>query len=784
MNGLSSRPVGPDLPRATQPFGGTLGRLIEQSEPASPSLTLPSESAPNIVVVLLDDVGFGTCSTFGGPVPTPALDRVAAQGLRFNQFHTTALCSPTRAALLTGRNHHAVHMGGIAEGGSAFPGYDCIIPREAATVAEVLRLSGYSTAAFGKWHLTPLFEQTLTGPYDRWPTGLGFERFYGILSAEASQYEPPMFDQTVPVMPYEGRDDYHMTEDIADKAIEWMQLQRSTNPQRPFFAWFATGAMHCPHHVWPEWADRFKGQFDGGWDELRNEIYRRQLELGVIPPGTQLTPRPDEVPSWDDYPDKYKPVASRLMEVFAGFMAHTDAQVGRLLDALEDLGIADNTLFVYVTGDNGASAEGTVNGAWSAPSFQNGIPEDPEWLLEHLDDFGSANCENHYNLAWAWALDSPFQWMKQIASHFGGTRNAMALQWPARITDRGALRTQFHHVVDLYPTLLEAAGIEPPARVNGIEQMDLHGVSMIDSIDSGGAPETHHTQYFEMFGNRAIYHDGWIASCFHGRLPWKRFDSSPFDGPQEKWELYDIRNDFSQAVDLAHEHPEKLAALQDLFDAEARRHNVYPIKEPGQTMSPRYLVTDALAGASKMTYTTANWRMPERNVVNLKNCSWRITAEVSVDGAAQGVIACQGGNMAGWSLYVDSGSRPVFHYNWFGHEHYLAVSHTALTAGNHVIVADFAYDGGFGAGGELLLTLDGNPVAAVRIERTVPVVFSMSGETFDVGLDSGAVVGDYPHVYRFNGSIAGVTLERLDEPSPEVLALIADAEFRASLAIQ
>ena len=784
MNGHSTQPTGPALPRPTPAFGGRTGRLLPDSRPSAEPLTLPPAGAPHVLVILLDDVGFGTCSTFGGPVPTPALERIAREGLRFNQFHTTALCSPTRASMLTGRNHHAVHMGGIAEGGSAFPGYDCIIPREAATVAEVLRHSGYSTAAFGKWHLTPLREQSLTGPYDRWPTGLGFERFYGILSAEASQYEPPMFDQTTPVMPYEGRERYHMTEDIADRAIEWMRLQRSTNPLRPFFAYFATGAMHCPHHVWPEWADRFAGAFDDGWDALRERVYRRQLELGVIPAGTVLTPRPAEIPSWDDYPDEYKPAARRLMEVFAGFMAHTDAQVGRLLDALDELGIADDTMVVYVTGDNGASAEGTLHGAWSAPSFQNGRPEDPDWILAHVADFGTARCENHYNVAWAWALDAPFQWMKQVASHFGGTRNAMALRWPRRIRDAGGLRTQFHHVVDLYPTILEAAGVAAPRAVNGIAQMPLHGVSMMPSIDDAAAPETHHTQYFEMFGNRAIYHQGWIASCFHGRVPWRRFDAVPFDGPQERWELYDVRSDFSQGVDLAGRHPDRLAALRDLFDAEAQRHGVYPLKEPADTFGPAFQVADALGDARTMTYTTANWRMPERNVVNLKNCSFRITADVTVAAGTRGVIACQGGNMAGWSLHLDDEGRPTYHYNWFGHEHYVARAPRPPAAGRRRIVVDFVYDGGFGAGGDAVLSVDGAAVAGVRLAHTVPVVFSMSGETFDVGLDSGSPVGDYPHVYRFTGAIHGVTLERLSEPSPEVSAMVADAEFRASLSIQ
>lgn len=782
---MSTRPTGPSVPFPTPPFAGTLGRLLPESEPSRPEVAYPTEGAPNIVLVLLDDVGFGTCSTFGGPVPTPALDRIAAEGLRFNQFHTTALCSPTRAAMLTGRNHHTVHMGNIPEAASGFPGYDCIIPREAASVAEVLRHHGYSTGAFGKWHLTPVHEQTLTGPFDRWPMGLGFERFYGILSAEASQYEPPMFDQTTPVMPYEGRHDYHMTEDVVDKAVSWMRLQRATNPHRPFFTYVATGAMHCPHHVWPEYSDRFAGAFDAGWDVLREQVYRRQLELGVIPPGTVLTPRPAEVPSWDEYPERYRPVATRLMEVFAGFMAHTDEQIGRLLDALDLMGEADNTLFIYITGDNGASAEGTVHGAWSAPSFQNGFPEDPEWLLERIGDFGTARCENHYNLAWAWALDSPFQWFKQVASHFGGTRNGMALRWPARIADPGGLRSQFHHVTDIYPTLLAAAGIEAPARVNGIDQMDLDGVSMVPVMENPAAPEEHHTQYFEMFGNRAVYHDGWVAACFHGRVPWKRFDSVPFDGPQEKWELYDIRSDFSQGVDLSGQFPEKLEQMKQIFDAEARRNNVYPLKEPGQTFGPKYAVPDALGGLKTMTYTADHIRLPERSVVNLKNCSFRISADITVPaGGCTGVIAAQGGNMAGWSLYVNGLGQAAYHYSWLGHEHYVIVAPRVLTPGRHEVALDFAYEGGMGGGGDAVLSVDGSPVGVVHKNHTVPVIFSISGETFDVGMDTGVPVGDYPMINRFTGTIHAVTLERLSEPPPEIVALIRDAEFRASLAVQ
>ncbi len=419
-----------DIPKQTPPFEGRIERLYQDAEARRLPLNKQAAGAPNILLVMLDDVGFGTCSTFGGPVPTPGVDKVAEAGLKYNQFHTTALCSPTRASLLTGRNHHSVHMGGITEIANSFPAYDSAIPPETATIAEILKQNGYSTGCFGKWHLTPSWEQNPAGPFDRWPTGMGFERFYGIIGAEASHWEPPVYDQTTPVEPHLGRDDYHLTEDLAEKAIEWISRQQVSAPDKPFFCYFAPAAVHAPHHVAPEWSDRFKGAFDQGWDVLREEIYQRQLALGVIPAGTALTQRPEQVPSWEEYPDRYKPVASRLMEVFAGFMAHTDAQVEKVIDYLVQSGVFDNTLVVYLTGDNGASAGGTVHGAWSAPSFQNGVHEDPEWLLEHMDDFGTDRCENHFNVGWAWALDSPFQWMKQVASHFGGTRNALALSWP------------------------------------------------------------------------------------------------------------------------------------------------------------------------------------------------------------------------------------------------------------------------------------------------------------------------------------------------------------------
>ena len=772
-----------DLPHPSPPFGGRIERLIDDSTPAPFPSQYRTRGAPNVLLIMLDDVGFGSMSTFGGPVPTPGLDLVAADGVVYNQFHTTALCSPTRAALLTGRHHHRVHMGGITEIANSYPGYDSAIPSEAATVAQVLRMSGYSTSCFGKWHLTPSWEQSPAGPFDRWPTGLGFDRFYGIIGAEASQWEPAVYDQTTPISPHVGRPGYHLTEDLADHAIEWMQRQRASAPDTPWFCYFSTPAVHAPHHAPAEWIDRFAGAFDGGWDDLRDTIYRRQLELGVIPAGTANTSRPKQIPAWEDYPERYRPVATRLMECFAGFLAHTDHHIGRVIDASRQLDTRDgtDTLVIYLTGDNGASAEGTVHGAWSAPSFQNGVHEDPEWLLEHIGDFGTARCENHFNVGWAWALDAPFQWMKQVASHFGGTRNGLAMSWPGRIPAGGGLRSQFHHVVDIAPTIYAAAGIEPPVRVNGIEQMDLDGVAMNYSFDADGTSHRH-TQYFEILGNRAIYHDGWIASCFHGRVPWIRMQAYEFDGPDESWELYDVTNDFSQSVNLADDHPDRLAQLTALFDEEARRNGVYPLRDAGSRRDGDRAVPHSLGGRRMMTYTTAHVRMPEASVVSLKNCSWQITARIRSNGDDDGVIVCQGGNMAGWALWLDHGI-PRFIYNCFGHD-LTMIDGPALTPGDHTLRVDFVYDGGFGRGGDLMISVDGAGAGAARLERTVPLVFSMSGETFDIGTDTGAPVGPYPHDYRCTAEIIDVTLERLDEPSPDVVRQVAEGMWRAGLSTQ
>ena len=767
------------LPKATPPFTGRVDRLLENAEPRRLQARQAPGKAPNILLVMLDDVGFGSFSSFGGPVDAPGFQSVADRGLLYNQFHTTALCSPTRATLLTGRQHHSVHMGGITEIANSFPGYDSQIPLEAASVAQILQMSGYGTSCFGKWHLTPSWEQGPAGPYDRWPTGMGFDRFYGIIGAEASHWEPAAYDQTTPISPHINRPGYHLTEDLADQAINWMERHRVSAPDRPWFCYFSTPAVHAPHHAPSDWIEKYQGKFDAGWDNLRQEIFARQVQLGVIPENTNLTVRPDEIPAWNEYPERYRPVATRLMECFAGFLAHTDHHIGRVIDAARAQ--ERETLVIYLSGDNGASAEGTIHGAWSAPSFQNGVHEDPEWLLEHIDDFGTAKCENHFNVGWAWALDAPFQWMKQVASHFGGTRNGLAIEWPGQIDDKGGLRSQFHHAVDIAPTILEAAGITAPDTVNGITQEPFHGIPMGYSYADDG-PSKRTTQYFEILGNRAIYNDGWIASCFHGRVPWIRMQGFEFDGPQEQWELYDVENDFSQSIDLADKHPDLLKQLIDLFDSEAKKFGVYPLRDAGSRRGGELGVPHALDGLRTMTYTTAHVRMPESVVVRLKNCSWRITGDIETTDIARGVIACQGGNMSGWSMWLDDGT-PNFTYNCFGHEITTLVG-APLAPGAHRIEAIFDYDGGFGMGGELVLMVDDRAVARNRLDQTVPIGFSMSGETFDVGTDAGSPVGPYPHDYQCTATINGVTLTRLSEPGAAVQAAELEGLLRAGFSTQ
>ncbi len=722
--------------------------------PAQIRIERSPDGAPNVVVVLLDDVGFGAAATFGGPIETPTLDRLAKSGLRYNRFHTAAICSPTRAALLTGRNPHAVGVGAVMNSASNHDGYRGVIPPTAATIAEILRQNGYSTAAFGKWHLTPDWETSPAGPFDRWPTGMGFERFYGFLGGETHQFEPTLFEGTRPVR-RPPRADYHLSEDLADQAVAWMQLQHSVTPQRPFFVYLAPGATHAPIHVPKAWIERFAGRFDQGWDVLREEIFARQKRLGVVPADAQLTPRPAELPAWESLSPERRRIASRFMEAYAGFLAHTDAQVGRVVDALSDMGELDDTLFFYIVGDNGASGEGGLDGAWNYFAAFFGVADDPTILLGRLDEVGGTTSYPHYPAGWAWAMDSPFQWMKTVASHLGGTRNPLVVSWPRRIRDRGGLRTQFSYVSDVAPTILEAAGIEAPALVNGVAQQPVDGVSLVYSFADAKAPSRRRTQYFEVYANRAVYHDGWMASAFRGRLPWLVFSSGSHPIQDDVWELYDLERDFSQARDLAQAEPARLRELQDLFWAEFASNRGLPLHDSTRDRDLPRLA----AGRSSFAFHAGAIGIPESAAPPLVNRSFAITAELFVpESGAQGVVVAEGGVVAGWSLYVDAEGRPAYTYNFFGAERTTVRGDEPLPAGKVVLGLEFAYGGGIGGGGTARLRVAGRTVAEGRIPRTAPVFFSID-ETFDVGTDTGSPAGEYPAGYSWSGEIERVGVE-------------------------
>ncbi|EUA12326.1 sulfatase family protein [Mycobacterium kansasii 732] len=574
------------LPLPDTPTGGKAGRTVSESTMPTIAPIRPPQDAPNVVIVLLDDVGFGATATFGGPVPTPTGDALAREGLRYNRFHTTALCSPTRAALLTGRNHHAVNTGNITEWATGYDGYNSIIPKSAATIAETLRQNGYSTAAFGKWHNTPVWEVSPAGPFDRWPTGMGFEEFYGFMGGEAHQYNPGLYHGTAPVERPEGVENYHLTTDLADRMIEWVHRQQAMSPDRPFFVYWAPGATHAPHHVSPEWSEPFRGRFDGGWDKLREEIYARQQELGVIPAEAALTPRHESIPAWDAMSEEQQRIASRLMEVYAGFLAHTDHEIGRIVTALKDMSVWDNTMFVYIIGDNGAAAAGGITGVFNEMVTLNGLQEDPEIVLSRIDDFGGPKASNEYPVGFAWAMCTPFQFTKQFASHFGGTRNPMIVTWPQRINDGGGLRSQFHHVIDIAPTILEAAGIPAPVVVNGVPQQPYDGISLAYTFDDAAAQDRRRTQYFEIKGIRGIYRDDWMACTYHGKIQWQPGSKMPAFS-DDRWELYDLSRDYSQAVDLSAQHPDRLAELKALFDAEGEKNHVFPLDDRGPRAGDR-----------------------------------------------------------------------------------------------------------------------------------------------------------------------------------------------------
>jgi arylsulfatase len=719
--------------------------------------------APNVLVILIDDVGFGASATFGGPVPMPTLDRLAQQGLRYNNFHTTALCSPTRMALKTGRNHHVGEAGSIMETSTAFPGNTGKVPNSVSTIGEMLRLNGYSTAAFGKWHETAPWETSVSGPFMRWPTHQGFDKFYGFIGGETNQWAPFIFDGVAPVeLPADPK--YHFLTDMTDKTVAWIEYQKAMTPDRPFFVYYAPGATHAPHHVPPEWIARWKGKFDQGWDKLREETLARQIQLGVVPAGTKLAPKPEAIKDWAAVSDDERRLFARQAEVFAAFLDMTDHEIGRVVQAVENVGALDDTLVFYIVGDNGTSAEGGMNGLFNEYTYFNGVPEQVPDLLKVLDKWGSPETYPHMAAGWAVALDAPFTWTKQVASSFGGTRNGMVVHWPKGIRAKGELRSQFHHVIDVAPTILEAAKLPEPKVVNGTPQIPIEGVSLAYTFEDAKAKDRHLTQYFEIFGNRAIYHDGWLAGTVH-RAPWERDVRHPLR--EDVWELYDARTDFSLADDVAAKNPKKLAELQALFMKEAEKYHVLPIDDRLLERANPALAgrPDIMHGRTSLTLAEGMSGMMENVFLNVKNKSVTITADVEVPASgANGAILVQGGRFGGWALYVKDG-RPAYDYNFLGLQRTSIAAPQPLAAGKSTIRFDFAYDGGgLGKGGTGTLAINGQKVAEGRIEHTQAIIFS-ADETADVGVDLGTPVVEAVGAEarsRFTGHIPKVTIEVRD----------------------
>lgn len=726
---------------------------------------LPPEGSPNVLVILLDDVGFGASSAFGGPCSTPTAERLAEGGLRYNRFHTTALCAPTRQAMLTGRNHHSVGMGSITETATSAPGNSSVRPNTKAPLAMTLKLNGYSTAQFGKCHEVPVWQTSPMGPFDAWPSGGGgFETFYGFIGGENNQYDPALYEGTTPVEPpATAEEGYHLTEDLADHAVAWVRQQKALMPDKPFFMYFAPGATHAPHHVPKEWIEKYRGRFDEGWDVQRERTFVRQKELGVVPAETVLTARHDEIPAWDDMPNELKPVLARQMEVYAAFLEHTDHHVGRVIDAIEDLGVLDDTLIYYIVGDNGASAEGTPNGAFNEMANFNGMAalETPEYLRSRMDELGSPTSYNHYAVGWAWAMNSPLQWTKQIASHWGGTRNGTIVHWPSGIAEKGGLRSQFTHVIDVAPTILAAAGLPEPAMVNGVQQSPMEGTSMLYTFDQADSPERHDLQYFEMFGNRGIYHRGWSAVTKH-RTPWIMVGGTVPAFDDDVWELYDGSVDFSQAHNLAAERPDLLAKLQRLWLIEATKYNVLPIDDrTAERFDPPTAGRPTLIRGTSQLFFAGMGRLSENSVVSIKNRSYSVTAEIDVrEEGAHGVLIAQGGKFGGWSVWVSSG-RLTYTYNMLGIQEFTVTADEPVPPGKHQVRMEFAYDGGgLAKGGDVTLFHDGTPVGSGRVGATQPMIFS-ADETTDIGYESGTTVssGYTARTSRFTGKIHWVQLD-------------------------
>jgi len=763
---------GRQLPPPPSKFGGLIKEDAMDSKPWWPPTVVPPKGAPNILLIMTDDSGYGVPSTFGGVIPTPALDRIAKAGLRYTQFHSTALSSPTRAAIITGRNHHSVGYGQVSEFATGYPGYNSVIGPENATIGRILSDNGYATSWFGKNHNTPSFQYSAAGPFDQWPSGMGFQYFYGFMGGESDQWTPYLYRDHTPIYPWIGKPGYNLVTDMADEAIRYMKELNASAPEKPFFVYYVPGATHSPHQPTKEWINRISAMhlFDDGWEKLREKIFANQKRLGVIPKNTQLTPWPDSLPKWDSLSMIKKKIVIREADVFAAYTAYTDHEIGRVIQAVEDMGKLDNTLIIYIDGDNGTSSEGSMMGAPNNMTVYNGVLELPE--LEYLrfyESWGSDKTYPHMAVPWAWAFDTPFKWVKQVASHFGGTRQGMAISWPGHINDPGGIRHQFHHVIDIVPTILEATGIRAPETVDGIRQKPIEGVSMAYTFDkaNANAPSKRTTQYFEIFANRGIYHDGWYACTTPPEPPWLLGTAKLPDVMDYKWELYNIAEDFSQSNDLAAKYPDKLKEMQTLFVEEANRNQVFPIDN---SVLPRLLTPrpSGTAGRTTFTYTGENVGIPVANAPSLLNRDFTITAEITVPTeGTEGMIATMGGRFGGYGLYLLKG-KPVFVYNlldlkrvrWeggVGAEDWLGRS---LKPGKHTIAFDFKYDGpGFGKGGTGVLTVDGRVLSKQKMEHTIPFLMALD-ESLDIGLDTRTGVDDsYKLPFKFTGTINKVTYQ-------------------------
>jgi arylsulfatase len=771
---------GEQLPAPPTRFGGVIEKTADKSKPYWPPRVAPRPGSPNVLLIITDDVGFGAPSTFGGVIPTPAFDRVAAKGLRYTNFCSTALCSPSRAALITGRNHHSAGFGVISEMATGYPGYDSIITGDKATIGRILKDNGYRTSWFGKDHNTPAFQCSQDGPFDQWPIGMGFEYFYGFLGGDTSQWQPDLFRNTTQIYPFQGKPDWNLVTAMADDAIAYMNRIHTLSPDQPFFVKYAPGATHAPHHPTPEWIEKISNLhlFDEGWNKLREKIFENQKRLGVIPANAKLTPWPNDLlPTWERLSADEKKLYLRQVEVYAAYLTYVDHEIGRVIQSIEDMGRLDNTLVIYISGDNGASAEGTLHGSPNEYATFNGVDVPVETQLKlFYDAWGSDKTYNHMAAPWAWAFDTPFSWTKQVASHFGGTRQGMALMWPKVLKDKGGIRTQFHHLIDVVPTILEATGVKAPSMVDGIPQSPIEGVSMVYTFDKANenAPSTHKTQYFEMMGDRALYQDGWIASTKVARLPWDVTGGAALNPLDYTWELYDLRNDWTQCDNVASRYPAKLKELQELFWIEAKKYNVLPLDASFATraVAPRPSIT---AGRNVFTWTVPSTGTPPGDAPSVLNASYVFKAEIDLPKeGADGMLITQGGRFGGYGFYLLKG-RPVFNWNLLGLKH-VRWEGPELSAGKHVLEFEFKYDGlgigtlaygsasGIGRGGKGTLKVDDKVVDEKEMGQTIPIVLPVD-ESLDVGSDTltGVDDRDYQVPFEFTGKIIKITLT-VDRP--------------------